>query len=72
MKKLIAPFLIMLAVVLCYGGFLLGFPLFSRLPRVAELIAGVLFLAPSGTMIAMYLERRDEVKSGEEDDLDKY
>lgn len=71
MKKLIAPFLIMLAVVLCYGGYALVCLLFPGLPWIVKLIAVLIMLALSGTMIAMYLERRDEVKSGEEDDLDK-
>lgn len=72
MKKLIAPFLIMLAVVLCYGGYALACLLFPGLPWFVKLIAVLIMLALAGTMIAMYLERRDEVKSGEEDDLDKY
>ena len=46
--------------------------LFPGLPWIVKLIAVLIMLALSGTMIAMYLERRDEVKSGEEDDLDKY
>lgn len=72
MKKLIAPFFIMLAVILLYGGYALVCLLFPGLPWFVKLIAVIILLALCGTMIAMYLERRDEVKSGEEDDLDKY
>lgn len=72
MKKLIAPFLIMLAVVLCYGGYALVCLLFPGLPWFIKLITILIILALCGTMIAMYLERRDEIKSGEEDDLDKF
>lgn len=55
MKKLIAPFLIMLAVVLCYAGYALVCLLFPGLPWFVKLIAVIILLALCGTMIAMYL-----------------
>lgn len=72
MKKLIAPFLILILVLLWLGGYALLWLLFPGLPWFIRLLVVIIMLALCGTMIAMYLERRDEVKSGEEDDLDQY
>ena len=71
-KKLIAPAVI---VILLVGYYVLLAVLFAYLPQIPlpiriGLIAVPLFLG--GVAVYVFLQRLREVRSGEEDDLDKF
>ena len=69
-KQFIAPILVtvlMVAYYVVYFGFLMS--LLSGIPRYA---LGILPLAFSIVMIKVCIERIQEIKKGEEDDLSKY
>lgn len=72
LKKLIAPIVVLLVFLLYLGGyaalviFIPGFPVFLKV------IFGIIALALCGLMIAMFVERVKEIRSGETDDLDNY
>ena len=69
-KKMIAPIVITVIVVLyylLYFGVLLYF-----LPLILKIIFGIIPLLLGGVMIYVCVERIREIKGGEEDDLSKY
>lgn len=70
-KKMIAPVVIAAVSVLYYAlflGVLLWLPIFS----VVKILLGVVPLALIGVMVFVVVERIQEIRSGEEDDLGKY
>ena len=71
MKKMIAPIVITVIMVLYY---ILYFGLFMSLIEytVIQVLLGVIPLALSGVMIFVCIQRINEIRSGEEDDLSKY
>ena len=69
-KKMIAPIIVTIIMVLyyiLYFGFLL-----SLLPGVWKYLLGIFPFALSGVMIYVCIERINEIKKGEEDDISKY
>ena len=69
-KKMIAPIVvtvIMVAYYIVYFGLLI-----TELTGVAKYAFGAIPLLFVGVMIKVCLERIDEIKKGEEDDLSKY
>ena len=69
-KKMIAPIVITVIVVLyylLYFGVLLYF-----LPLILKIFFGIIPLLLGGVMIYVCVERIREIKGGEEDDLSKY
>ncbi|MCR4749352.1 MAG: hypothetical protein K5877_06015 [Lachnospiraceae bacterium] len=69
-KKMIAPIVITVIVVLyylLYFGVLLYF-----LPLILKILFGIIPLLLGGVMIYVCVERIREIKGGEEDDLSKY
>ena len=69
-KKLIAPILVtvlMMIYYVVYFGFLMS--LLSGFPKYA---LGILPLAFSAVMVKVCIERIQEIKKGEEDDLSQY
>ena len=69
-KKMIAPIVITIIIVayyVVYFGFLL-----TLLDGVVKYALGIIPLALSAVMIKVCIERINEIKKGEEDDLSKY
>ncbi len=71
-KKLIAPVIITILLVLYFMGYALMVAMVDDIPLTVK-IAG--FLIPAlltGVSVAVLVERIKEIRSGEEDDLSKY
>ena len=69
-KKYIAPIVVtvlMVAYYVVYFGFLI-----ALLPGVWKYVLGLLPLALSVVMVRVCIERIQEIKKGEEDDLSQY
>ena len=69
-KKMVAPIVvtvIMIAYYIVYFGFLM-----SLLDGIWKYAFGILPLVFSGVMVKVCIERIQEIKKGEEDDLSKY
>ena len=71
MKRLIAPVVVTAILVLYFFGWLLGCFLLP-IPFWGKLLGGIIPLALSGVSVYVLIERIQEVRSGEEDDLDNY
>ncbi len=69
-KKIIAPIIITVILVLYYITYF-GF-LISLLNGIWKYILGIIPLVFSGIMIYVCIERINEIKKGEEDDISKY
>lgn len=71
MKKMIAPIVITVLMILYY---ILYFALLMALIEytVIKVLLGVIPLTLSGVMIFVCMQRIKEIRSGEEDDLSKY
>lgn len=69
-KKMIAPIVITVIVVLYYGVYF-GL-LLTLLDGFWKYLLGIVPLVLAVVMIAVCLERIKEIRSGEEDDLSKY
>ena len=70
MKKLIAPIVVTILMVLYYVVYF-GF-LISLLEGVWKYALGIIPLVFSAVMVKVCIERINEIKKGEEDDLSKY
>ncbi len=69
-KKLIAPIIVTIIVVvyyIVYFGFLI-----ALINGVWKWLLGIIPLAFSAVMLTVCIERINEIKKGEEDDLSKY
>lgn len=69
-KKLIAPILVTVLMVIYYVVYF-GF-LMSLLSGFVKYALGILPLAFSAVMVKVCIERIQEIKKGEEDDLSQY
>ena len=69
-KKMIAPIIITVIMILYYITYF-GF-LISLLDGIWKYALGVIPLVFSGIMIYVCIERINEIKKGEEDDISKY
>ena len=69
-KKMIAPILISVILVLYYV-FYFGL-LITMFDGVWKYVLGIIPLALAAVMIKVCIERINEIKKGEEDDLSKY
>ena len=69
-KKMIAPIIITVIMILYYITYF-GF-LISLLDGIWKYALGIIPLAFSGIMIYVCIERINEIKKGEEDDISKY
>ena len=70
-KKLVAPVIITVAVVLYLFVFLIACLLID-LPLIAKLLGALIPSVFIGVAIYVLVERINEVRSGEEDDLSNY
>ena len=69
-KKMIAPIIITVVVILYYIAYF-GV-LISLLDGFWKYVLGIIPLVFSGIMIYVCIERINEIKKGEEDDISKY
>ena len=69
-KKLIAPILVTIIMILYYVVYF-GF-LIALIDGVWKWLLGIIPLALSAVMLKVCIERINEIKKGEEDDLSKY
>ncbi len=69
-KKIIAPIIVTVILIVYYIAYF-GF-LISLLNGVWKYILGIIPLVFSGIMIYVCIERINEIKKGEEDDISKY
>ena len=69
-KKMIAPIMITIIMILYYITYF-GF-LISLLDGFWKYALGIIPLVLSGIMVYICIERINEIKKGEEDDLSKY
>lgn len=69
-KKMIAPIVITVIMILYYIAYF-GF-LISLLDGFWKYVLGIIPLAFSAVMIYVCIERINEIKKGEEDDISKY
>ncbi|MBO4846324.1 MAG: hypothetical protein J5525_08450 [Lachnospiraceae bacterium] len=69
-KKMIAPIVVTILVILYY---ILYFGLLIyAVPGIFKVIIGIIPLIFAGLMIYVCIQRINEIKGGEEDDLSKY
>ena len=69
-KKLIAPIIVTAIMVLYYIAYF-GF-LISLIDGIWKWLLGIIPLALSAVMLKVCIERINEIKKGEEDDISKY
>ena len=69
-KKMIAPIIVTVIMVLYYV-FYFGF-LITLLPSIWKYALGIIPLGFSVVMVKVCIERINEIKKGEEDDISKY
>ena len=69
-KKMIAPIIISVIVIAYYAVYF-GF-LIAVLDEVWKYLLGIIPLVLSAVMIKVCIERINEIKKGEEDDISKY
>ena len=70
-KKMLAPVIIAIIIVLYYVGFA-AVCLVIPIPFLLKLIFGIVPLVLAGVMIYVVITRIKEIRSGEEDDISKY
>lgn len=70
-KKLIAPVLVCVLLVLILVGYLIGCILLP-IPVLLKVIGAAAILALIGVSVFVLIERVQEIRSGETDDLSKY
>ena len=71
-KKMIAPVIITLILLLYYIGFAHVCIFVDGTPLLLQLLGGIIPLLLGGVCIYVLIERIKEIRSGEEDDLSKY
>ena len=71
-KKMIAPIVITVLVVIYYVGLAAVFLAIGALPLIPSLILWIAPLGVAGAMIYVCVERIKEIRKGEEDDLSEY
>lgn len=71
-KKVIAPIIITVILVLYYISFATICIMIKALPLLVKLLFGIIPLLLAGVCIYVLIERMKEIRSGEEDDLSKY
>lgn len=71
-KKLVAPIIITIIVVLYYVVFACLCFFIEGIPLILKILFGVIPLILAAVCIYVLIERIEEIRSGEEDDLGKY
>ena len=71
-KKMIAPIVVAVVVVLYYVGIAICFMSVTDIPVAVRILMVVVPLILSAVMIGVLISRIKEIKGGEEDDLSQY
>lgn len=71
-KKMVAPIVVALVVVLYYVGIAVLFMTVSGIPAVVQALMVIVPLILAAVMIGVLISRIKEIEGGEEDDLSKY
>ena len=71
-KKIIAPVIITVLILLYYIGAAVLFMIVEGIPMAARILMVVIPLILAAVMIGVLVSRIKEIKGGEEDDLSKY
>ncbi len=71
-KKMIAPVVVALIMILYYIGAAVFFVKIPVIPAVIKVLMVVIPLALAAVMIGVLISRIKEIKGGEEDDLSQY
>ena len=71
-KRMIAPVIVTVILVIYFLFWLLGCYVMPDMPVMVKLIGGVIPISLIGVSVFILGERIKEIKSGEEDDLNKY
>lgn len=70
-KKMAAPIVISVVIILYYC-FFTAVCIVMPIPLIAKLLLGIIPLALAGVIIYVLIERINEIRGGEEDDLSQY
>ncbi len=71
-KKMVAPIVVALVVVLYYVGIAVLFMTVSGIPAVVQVLMVIIPLILAAVMIGVLISRIKEIQGGEEDDLSQY
>lgn len=71
-KKMIAPIVIAVFMILYYIGIAVFFACVPGIPFLIKILMAVIPLALSGVMAGVLISRIKEIQGGEEDDLSNY
>jgi len=71
-KKLIAPIIIAVIIMLYYIGFAFVIVKLEDVALIVKILGGLIPLGLAGVVLFVLIERIKEIKGGEEDDLSQY
>ncbi len=71
-RKMIAPIIITVVIVIYYIGFIMACIFIEEMPLLVKILGTVIPMILGGVCIYVLIERIKEIRSGEEDDLSKY
>lgn len=71
-KKMIAPVIITILFVLYYAGFACVCFFIEGIPLILKILFGAIPLILAAICVYVLIERIEEIRSGEEDDLSQY
>ena len=71
-KKMIAPIVIALVMILYYVGIAVFFMTISVIPAIVKILMVVIPLILAAVMLGVLISRIKEIQGGEEDDLSQY
>ena len=71
-KKMIAPIVIALVIILYYVGIAAFFMTIPSIPAVVKILMVVIPMILAAVMLGVLISRIKEIQGGEEDDLSQY
>lgn len=71
-KKMIAPIVIALVIILYYAGIAVFFMAIPGIPAIVKILMVVIPLILAAVMLGVLISRIKEIQRGEEDDLSQY
>ena len=71
-KKMIAPIVIALVIILYYVGIAVFFMTIPVIPAIVKILMVVIPLILAAVMLGVLISRIKEIQGGEEDDLSQY
>lgn len=71
-KKMIAPIVIALVIILYYAGIAVFFMAVPGIPAMVKILMVVIPLILAAVMLGVLISRIKEIQGGEEDDLSQY